>query len=52
MSRSCDASASLCSVQCHECGQSFEFAGIFEGPGVKLSADRREWRGDITEAQK
>jgi hypothetical protein len=39
-------------LQCHECGQPFEFSGIFEGPGVKLSADRRELRVDITEAQK
>jgi hypothetical protein len=37
-------------LQCHECGQPFEFAGILEGPGVRLSADRRELRVDITEA--
>jgi hypothetical protein len=39
-------------LQCHECGRPFEFAGILEGPGVNLSADRRELRVDITEAQR
>jgi hypothetical protein len=39
------------SLQCHLCGQPVEFAGV-EGPGVKLSADRRELRLDIIEAQK
>jgi hypothetical protein len=36
-------------IQCHVCGQPFEFVGV-EGPGVTLSADRREMRVDISEA--
>jgi hypothetical protein len=38
-------------IQCHLCGQPFEFAGV-EGPGVTLSEDRRELRLTITEARK
>ena len=41
----------ILSLQCQLCGPPFEFAGV-EGPGVKLKADRRELRLDITEAQK
>lgn len=38
-------------VQCHLCGQPFEFVGV-EGPGVTLSEDRRQLRLAITEARK
>jgi hypothetical protein len=38
-------------VQCHECGQPFEFTGA-PGAGMKLSADRRELRVTITEVSK
>jgi hypothetical protein len=41
----------ILSLQCQLCGPPFEFAGV-EGPGVKLKADRRGLRLDITEAQK
>jgi Resolvase, N terminal domain len=39
-------------LQCHLCGQPYEFAGIFGGPRVKLSADRRELSLAITEVRK
>jgi hypothetical protein len=39
-------------LQCHQCGAPFEFAGIVEGPGITLSDDRRELRVAITEARK
>jgi hypothetical protein len=39
-------------IQCHLCGQLFEFVGIPEGEGVTLSADRRELRVAITEGRK
>lgn len=39
-------------LQCHECGAPFEFVGVVEGPGVTLSADRRELRVAIAEARK
>jgi hypothetical protein len=38
-------------IQCHVCGQPFEFVGV-EGPGVTLNADRRELRVDIAEASR
>lgn len=38
-------------LRCHQCGQPFEFAGVAEGPGITLSADRRELRVAITEAR-
>lgn len=38
-------------VQCHQCGVPFEFAGVTEGPGIALGADRRELRVAITEAR-
>lgn len=38
-------------VQCHLCGQKFEFTGV-EGPGVTLSEDRQELRLAITEVAK
>lgn len=43
-------SAAAITIQCETCGLSFEFAGIIEGPGVVLSADRRELQVAITEA--
>jgi hypothetical protein len=47
-----DGRRAVLSVQCHLCGQLFEFAGITDGPGVTLSADRRELRLAITEGRK
>jgi hypothetical protein len=38
-------------IQCHECGQPFEFAGT-PGAGMTLSENRRELRATITEARK
>jgi hypothetical protein len=38
-------------LQCHQCGEPFEFAGVVEGPGITLSEDRRELRVAITEAR-
>jgi hypothetical protein len=37
-------------LQCHLCGTPFEFAGVVEGPGITLSADRKELRVAISEA--
>jgi hypothetical protein len=39
-------------IQCHECGQPFEFAGYTDSPGFALSEDRLELRMAITEARK
>jgi len=36
-------------AMCEDCGHPFEFVGI-EGPGARLSADRRELGLTITEA--
>jgi hypothetical protein len=44
--------AAAITIQCETCGHQFEFAGILEGPGVVLSADRRELQVAITETIK
>jgi hypothetical protein len=38
------------SVTCYDCGQPFEFVGV-EGPGTKLSEDRRELGLTVTESR-
>jgi hypothetical protein len=43
--------AVITGVHCLLCGQEFEFAGV-EGPGVILSADRRELRVTIVEGRR
>jgi hypothetical protein len=46
----CRLPMAVLSIRCHKCGQPFEFVGLIEGPGVTLSADRRELRLVITES--
>jgi len=46
-----DLRRAVMTIQCHLCGQPFEFVGIPEGPGLTLSADRRELRLAITESR-